>query len=119
MKEEINKILQSDDLTNEAKQKINSLLEGEVSLGVLDNIRDIIQSEIDANFNEAGIKIDSSEIDQKMNEVQLELSEIEKSLNEDIKTVEKELNNLENVVSDIENSVNQDKIEEIKKEIIS
>ncbi|MBP7846263.1 MAG: hypothetical protein KA007_02375 [Candidatus Pacebacteria bacterium] len=118
MKEYIEKILQSNTLSSEAKEKIKALSSGEISADTIIKIEHIIQSEIDSVFDEAGIKVDQNELDSKMSEMEANLSEIENNVKEDSEIVKKELENLEKITDDISESLDQDKAEDLKKEIL-
>lgn len=117
MKEYIEKILKSEALSDEAKKKITALSSGDISPDTIAQIQDIIQSEIDSAFDEAGIFIEESEIKAKMDDLENDLADIEKTISDDADLVKKELESLENIVDQIDESLDQDKIEDLKKEI--
>ncbi|HRH30531.1 MAG TPA: hypothetical protein PK886_00475 [Candidatus Paceibacterota bacterium] len=110
-------MLKSDALSHEAKQKITALYQMEISPDIIAQIQDIIQDEIDRTFNEAGILIDQNELELKMNEMENDFKLIEKNTKEDLEIVRNELDNLESIVNQIEESIDQDKIEDLRKEI--
>lgn len=99
-----------------AKSKIMAVLEGKEEVGaeVFSKVREIMQAELDADFNEAGVDISTdAEAQAIKKEYEDKLEKIETELNEDMSFVEGELKELEDMrqkVMKVSDEMDADKI---------
>ena len=90
----------------------------EVTPGLIFQVKDILQKELDADFKELGVDVTSDPEAQKIEKEYTEtLDKIEKDLNEDMEFVEKELNDLEEIRKKVNKVSEEIEIDIIKKSI--
>jgi 4-diphosphocytidyl-2C-methyl-D-erythritol kinase len=105
-------------IDDERKQKILSLLEqNDLSLDIKEQIKTLIQEDIEADTSVPFSSADRQEIDSTTDQTVKELSAVENSLNEDMKFVENELNDLEAIVGDLNKVVDQVQIDSVRADI--
>jgi len=86
------------DYSDETKSVLASILadKSEVTPGLIAEIKDVLQTELDADFKEMGVDVTNDPEAQKIEKEYVEeLDTIEKDLNNDMEFVEKELEELD------------------------
>lgn len=102
-------------MNEERKQKIFALLaDHDLDSETSEQIKDIIQEDIDSDESVPMTADDQKEIDSATEELSRDLTKIEKDLDEDMAFVDKEMNDLETTVKDLGESVDKAKIASIK-----
>ncbi len=105
-------------LTEATKKKILDLIaEKGFDFDTREEIKDLIQEEIDGDSKDLLNAEDLKEVDAKMQEMESELQAIEDELNKDMGIVETEMDNLQKIVQDLDQVVDDDKIDQIKSQI--
>ena len=106
-------------INEERKQKILSLLSGEITDDVMDQVSDIIQEDIESDtsieFTE-GDKIKMAEAKEKLI---AGLSQVEQALSEDMDFVETEMNEMTDMVKELNKASEGIQIEELKTKLAS
>jgi len=114
--QELRDFFTASDYSSETKATLSGILadKTEVTPGLISQVKDVLQKELDADFKELGVDIEGNEEAQlAQKEYNDTLVSIEKDLAEDMNLVEKELNELEEVrktVSKISDEMEADKI---------
>lgn len=104
------------DYSEETKTIIAGMLNNktEITPGLIFELKDVLQKELDFDFKELGIEVENNEeAKQAKKEYDETLDSIEKDLGEDMVFVEKELKELEEtrkIVSKISDEIEADKI---------
>lgn len=105
-------------ITDSTKRKILDLIaEKGFDFDTREEIKDLIQEEIDGDSKDLLNAEDLKEVDAKMQEMESELQAIEDELNKDMGIVETEMDNLQKIVQDLDQVVDDDKIDQIKSQI--
>lgn len=106
-------------LSPERRQKILDILNNnELTFDVREQIKDIIQEEIEVDNNFLTDE-DKKEIEANTAKMEAELNAVEQELNKDMQFVENELKELEAMVKDVDGLVNEANIDSIKSQIDS
>ena len=114
--QELRDFFVNSDYSDETKAVLAGILNDktEVTPGLIFQVKDVLQKELDVDFKELGVNIDDNEeAKQALKEYNDTLDTIEKDLGEDMAFVENELNELEEVcktVSKISDEIEADKI---------
>ncbi len=117
-KQEFIEKIKASSLSDENKQKILSLLsEKELDFETKEQIKELIQMDIEASTKDHLAEEDHQEIASATEEMSQELSGIEKDLTEDMQFVENEMNDLVTMVSDLDKIADQMSIDQIKASI--
>lgn len=119
-KQELIEKIKLSPLSDERRQKILSLLEqNDLTFDIKEQIKDIIQEDIDSDTSVQFSAEDKKEIDAATAQAAKELDGVEMELGKDMDFVEKEMNNLETIVADLDKTVDQDQVEAIRADIQS
>jgi|GEM_PF-1721049 len=116
--QELKDFLTRSDYSDETKSVLSSILadKTEVTPGLIFQIKDVLQKEIDADFDELGADVSNDPEYKKAEEEYIEdLNKIENDLNEDMNFVEKELKQLDenrNKISKVADEMEADKIKQ-------
>lgn len=119
-KQEYIEKIKNSGLNPEVKSEILGLLEAnDLTYDIAEEIKDILQADIDALFTKAGISVNANdpeiiEADKTLDEG---LAKVQTDLEEDIAFVEKEMADLEVMVKELDSSVDQSQIDQIKEKI--
>jgi len=108
------------DYSDETKAIIAKILadKTEVTPGLISEVKDILQKELDSDFSELGIDVANEPEAQKIEKEYVEeLDKIEKDLNDDMSFVEKELNELEETRKTLAKVSDEIEIDKIKQSI--
>jgi hypothetical protein len=108
------------DYSDETKAMISKILadKTEVTPGLVSEIKDILQKELDSDFNELGVDVTNDPEAQKIEQEYIEeLNEIEKDLNNDMSFVEKELNDLEEIRKQVDKVSDEIEVDKIRQSI--
>lgn len=114
--QEIKDFFSQSDYSDETKSVISKILtdKTEVTPGLVSQIKDILQKELDADFKELGVDVKNEPEFQKIEKEYIEaLDTIEKDLNADVDFVEKELKELDEIrkkISQVSDEMEADKI---------
>jgi hypothetical protein len=117
LQEEIEYIKTMEELSDDEKNKLLSMLEnGENPVEVLAKIEDILQEKIDAVFESAGVTLEESnpEYQAKYQEMLAEMQAAELDFNQEMDAIKIETDHLKDVASE---EIDQVKIEAIKSKI--
>lgn len=109
------------DFSDSTKSVIASILadKTEVTPGLVAQVKDVLQKELDTDFKEMGVDATNDVEAQKIEKEYMdELNTIEKDLNSDMDFVEKELGELEETRKQILKISDEMEAEEIKKTIV-
>lgn len=113
----IEKIKQSE-LSESAKQEILSILQSDtISFDDREKIKDIIQTDIDADMEGVLDGEDDTEVKQASEELEKDLAKIEEEFKEDMAFVETELEKVEKMTQDLDKAMDEKEIEDIKESI--
>ncbi|MDQ3075534.1 MAG: hypothetical protein M3Q34_00165 [bacterium] len=102
-------------------QVIELLSQGEVTDEILDQVSDLIDQEIEDEFRDAGVILDSEDPEVKVaiEEMDQEIEEVEKNIAEDQRIISETLKNLEIQSTELDRLVVEARMEELKKQISS
>ena len=118
--QELRDFFEASDYSIETKSKISDVLKDktEVNQGVFFQIKDILQTELDADFKDLGIDAEGDEEAQRAKkEYEDTLNVIEKDLDDDMKYVEKEMSDLEETRKTISKVADEIAADDIRKSI--
>lgn len=102
------------------KKQILSLLEqNDLNFDIKEQIKTLIQEDIDADTSVPFTAEDRKAIDAVTEKTAKDLSAVEETLNGDMKFVENELNDLETIVHDLDKVVDQVQMDSIRADIKS
>ena len=108
------------DYSDETKSTLSNILKDktEITPGIIFQVKDILQKELDADFKELGVDVEGDEGAQQIQkEYDEALEAIEKDLTEDMNFVEKELNELEEIRKKVSKVSDEMEAEKIKQSI--
>ena len=109
------------EFTDSTKSVIAGILSDktEVTPGLIAQVKDVLQKELDADFKELGVDVTNDAEAQKIEQEYVEeLGVIEKDLNEDMEFVDKELKDLEETRKQVLKISDEMEAEEIKKTMV-
>ena len=118
--QELNEFFSKSAYSDETKATIAGVLvdKTEVTPGLISEIKDILQKELDADFDELGEEASSSPEFKKIEEeYTTALDSIEKDLNDDMSYVEKELNDLEEIRKNVAKIADEIDADQLKQKI--
>jgi hypothetical protein len=116
--QELKEFFVKGDYSDDTKAVIAGILadKTEVTPGLVSQVKDILQKELDADFSELGVDLkDNPEFEKIEKEYASSLDAIEKDLNEDMDFVEKELKDLEEIrkqIAKVGDEIEADKIKQ-------
>lgn len=110
--------VQASPLSDSTKKEILSLIESQgFNFDTREEIKDIIQSEIDADFADVLEPEDMSEVETKTAELSQDLKQIENDLDTNMKFVESQLSGLTTMIQDLDKVQEEMQIDAIKAKI--
>ncbi len=114
--EYIQKVLASDALSQDTKQKIQALGAIEGSDENVEKIKDLIQSDLEKAYADAGVTLNENDDDVKAINAEMEsgLQKVEADLKADMAFVETELKDLEDMAKDVDNTLTESRIGTLK-----
>jgi hypothetical protein len=115
--QELKDFFKKSDYSEETKSAINIVLADKTELtpGLFAEVKNILQKELDADFNELGIDLANDPEAQKIEkEYDAELDAIEKELDNDMKFVEKELKDLEEMQKKVSKASDEMEVDKLK-----
>jgi DNA-binding transcriptional MerR regulator len=118
--QELRDFFVNSDYSEETKTILGEVLNDkeEVTPGLIYQVKDILQKELDADFEDLGVNIDDNEeAKQALKEYNETLDTIKNNLEEDTTFVEKELNELEEVRKTVSKISDEMEIAKIKQSI--
>ncbi|MES2930487.1 MAG: hypothetical protein V4665_01755 [Patescibacteria group bacterium] len=117
-KQEFIEKIKASSLSEESKGKIISLLsEKELNFETKEEIKDIIQTDIEASTQGITTAEDDQEIATVTTQLSDELSTLEKDLTQDMEVVENEMKDLATMASDLDKIADHAEIDQIKNSI--
>jgi small-conductance mechanosensitive channel len=116
--QELKEFFEKSDYSDETKTVLTGILadKTEVTPGLVSQLKDVLQKELDADFEEIDSEMKNDPEMKKIEQEYVEtLDKIEKDLNEDMSFVEKELNDLEEIrkqITKVGDEIEADKIKQ-------
>lgn len=106
-------------LSDDSKQKILAVIQShtEITPELEDQIKELIEEEIDKDLDELEEGDDDPELETAHNEHSAELEQIESELNEELAEVEQELRELDQVRADISKAEDAYKVMQLKNDL--
>jgi len=117
-KQEFIEKIKSSHLSDDNKNKIIALLsDNELSFEIKEQVKDIIQDDINEASKGLLTEDDQTEIDAATEEMSQESAKLQKELEEDMQFVEKEMDNLVTMAGDLDKVADKIEIDKIKSSI--
>lgn len=105
-------------LSETTKKKILDLIaEKGFDFDVREEIKDLMQAEIDLDSKDLFSTEELKEIEAETNQMEAELQAVEDELNKDMQFVEERMENINKIVQDLDKVVEDDQIDQIKSQI--
>lgn len=115
--EYIEKIKESS-IADDRKQQIVSLLEqNEFSFDIREQVKDIIQADIDASMEGILDGEDDSEVQAMNQQLEKDLAKVESTLNEDMAFVESQMDDIEKHTQALDKAMDEKDIEDLRTDI--
>ena len=119
-KQELIEKINISQIASELKDKILNLLEqNELTFDIKEQIKTLIQENIDADTSIPFTPEDYQKINAITNQTSEQLTTIEEELSKDMAFTENELNDLESIINDLNKNLDQTKIDSIRADINS
>lgn len=119
-KEQLLSSIDSGPFSEETKKKVHALLsEQELTIEIAAQIRDLLQAEIDKDFEALGVELDPNDEDAKnaLKEFEDGVDAVEKELSEDMEFVQDKMAEIDSLRSQLDAVLDQEEIEKLKADL--